>query len=103
MDFRKGNVTGYLKFFFQCIIDQCNSFISKIKRVKEIYIEDMKIAQKINSGYAYKIMQILMTQIVFTKKEVEELSCASKVTVLRIIDSLVQLGIIVPDSTANKK
>lgn len=47
MECRKGNVTGYIKFFLQCVIDQCNSYINKIERIKEIYREDMeKISNK---------------------------------------------------------
>lgn len=27
MELRRGNVTGYIKFFLQCVIDQCSSYI----------------------------------------------------------------------------
>ena len=27
---RKGNMSGFIKFFLQCIIEQCNNYISKI-------------------------------------------------------------------------
>lgn len=42
MECRKGNVVKYIKFFLQCVIDQCNSYIYKINRIKEVYKEDME-------------------------------------------------------------
>ena len=49
------------------------------------------------------IMPVIMKQIVFTKKEVEEASGVSKNIVSRIINELVQLEIIVPDLSVIKK
>lgn len=103
MESRKGNFLGYIKFFLQCIIDQCNSYIYKIKKIKEIYYEDMEKVKTIRGGLIYKIMPILMTQIVFTKKEIETLSEISFNSVSRIIDQLVELGIIVKDDTVTKR
>ena len=34
---RKGNMSGFTKFFLQCIIEQCNNYISKINMIKSIY------------------------------------------------------------------
>ena len=34
---RKGNMIGFIKFFLQCVIEQCNNYISKIIRIKNIY------------------------------------------------------------------
>lgn len=48
MECRRGNIAGYIKFFLQCIIDQCNSYIFKIEKIKEIYRQDMK------KGYRYQ-------------------------------------------------
>ena len=84
MECRKGNVAGYIKFFLQCIVDQCNAYIFKLERIKEIYKEDMK-------------------QIVFTKKEIQEMSGVSINVVSRIINQLVELNVIVPDTTVMKK
>ena len=103
MECRKGNVAGYIKFFLQCIIDQCNSYIVKLERIKEIYKEDIETIKNINGNSVYKIMPVIMKQIVFTKKEVEVLSGLSVNTVSKIINQLVDLNIIVPDSTIIKK
>lgn len=68
MECRKGNVAGYIKFFLQCVIDQCNAYIYKLEKIKEIYKEDMKAIQAIKGNSVYRIMPVIMKQIVFTKK-----------------------------------
>lgn len=103
MECRRGNVAGYIKFFLQCIIDQCNAFIYKLDRIKEIYKEDMKTIEVIKGNSVYRIMPVIMKQIVFTKKEVQELSGVSVNVVSKIINELVALNVIVPDSTKIKK
>lgn len=103
MECRRGNVAGYLKFFLQCVVDQCNAYIYKLERIKEIYKEDMNTIEAIKGNSVYKIMPVIMKQIVFTKKEVQELSGVSTNVVSRIIKQLVDLKVIVPDSTMVKK
>ena len=103
MECRRGNVAGYLKFFLQCVIDQCNAYIYKIERIKDIYKADMKTIEAIRGNSVYRIMPVIMKQIVFTKKEVQELSGVSVNVVSNIINQLVELNIIVPDATVVKK
>ena len=103
MECRKGNVTGYIKFFLQCVIDQCNSYINKIERIKEIYREDMEKIKVIKGNSVYRIMPVIMKQIVFTKKEVQEMSGVSVNVASNIISQLVDLKIIIPDSAIVKK
>ena len=103
MECRRGNVAGYIKFFLQCIVDQCNAYIFKLERIKEIYKEDMKTIEAIKGNSVYKIMPIIMKQIVFTKKEIQEMSGVSINVVSRIINQLVELNVIVPDTTVMKK
>lgn len=100
---RKGNMTGFIKFFLQCVIEQCNSYIAKIVRIKNIYAKDIKTIKSIKGNSVYKIMPIIMKQIVFTKKEIEDISGVSKSTVSNIIDQLVRLGILINDSSYAKK
>lgn len=103
MECRRGNVIGFIKFFLQCIIDQCSNYIRKIEKIKNIYREDMKKIECIKGNSIYKIMPILMKQIVFTKKEVQELSGVSINVVSNIINKLAELDVIVKDSTIMKK
>lgn len=103
MECRKENVVKYIKFFLQCVIDQCNSYIYKINRIKEVYKEDMKKIKVIRGNSVYRIMPVIMKQIVFTKKEVQDLSGVSVNVVSSIINQLVELNILVPDTKVIKK
>ena len=103
MEYRRGNIAGFIKFFLQCVIDQCFSYIYKIEKVKAIYKEDMKTIETIKGNSVYKIMPVIKKQIVFTKKEIEEASGVSVNVVSRIIDQLVELNILVKDPTVMKK
>ena len=103
MECRRGNVAGYIKFFLQCVMDQCNAYIHKIERMKQIYKEDMETIKAIKGNSVYRIMPVIMKQIVFTKKEVQEISGVSQNVVSSLINQLVNLKIIVPDSTKVKK
>lgn len=103
MESRRGNISGFIKFFLQCVIDQCSSYIYKITKIKEIYREDMKKIEAIKGNSVYRIMPIIMKQIVFTKKEVQQESGVSVNVVSNIINQLVALKIIIPDTTIIKK
>lgn len=103
MECRKGNVAGYIKFFLQCVIDQCNAYTYKLERIKAIYREDMETIKAVKGNSVYRVMPVLMKQIVFTKKEVQEQSGVSVNVVSKIINQLVDLKVIVPDSTVVKK
>lgn len=103
MESRKGNLAGFIKFFLQCVIDQCSSNIYKIEKVKDIYREDMKKIEIIKGNSVYRIMPVIMQQIVFTKKEIQEETGISANAVSNIINQLVEIGVIVPDKTVAKK
>ena len=100
---RRGNMIGFIKFFLQCIIEQCNNYILKIVRIKQIYVNDMRRIKAIKGNSVYRIMPVIMKQIVFTKKEVEEESGVSKNIVSNIINQLVELGILETDNNYAKK
>ena len=99
---RKGNMLGFIKFFLQCIIEQCENYIAKINRIKQIYNEDMEKIKLLKRNVMYRIMPIMMQQIVFTKKEIENLSGVSRNAVSTAIDKLVQMNILVEDYTYAK-
>lgn len=99
---RNGNMLGFIKFFLQCVIEQCNNYIAKINRIKKIYNNDLEKVKSLNSNAVFRIMPVILHQIVFTKKEIEEESGVSRNTVSNLIDQLVDLQILVPDSTYAK-
>ena len=99
---RNGNLLGFIKFFLQCIIEQCNSNITKINRIQKIYEKDMELIKSLNSNAVYRIMPSIMHQIVFTKKEIVKESGVSRNTVSSLIDKLEKLGILIKDSNYAK-
>ena len=100
---RKGNMLGFIKFFLQCIIEQCNNYILKINRIKQIYKNDMEKIKSINGNTIYRIMPVAMKQIVFTKKEIVDETGVSRNIVSKRIDELVRLGILEIDTVYAKK
>ena len=100
---RKGNMLGFIKFFLQCIIEQCNNYILKINRIKQIYKTDMEKIKTINGNAIYRIMPSVMKQIVFTKTEIVEETGVSRNVVSDRIDELVKIGILEIDTTYAKK
>lgn len=103
MELRKGNVTGYLKFFLQCVIDQCSGYLYRIEKVKRIFKEDMEAVDTIKGNSIYKIMPIIKRQVVITKKELSDLSGVSVNVTSKLVDKLVELNILVKDSSVMKK
>lgn len=99
---RKGNMLGFIKFFLECIIEQCNNYIAKINRIKQIYNNDVKRLKELNSNAVYRIMPAILHQIVFTKKEIEEESGVSRNTVSKLIDKLVEMNILETTSSYAK-
>ena len=100
---RRGNLIGFVKFFLHCIIEQCNTYILKINRIKQIYRKDMEKIKNIKGNSIYKIMPIVMKQIVFTKNEIAQESEVSRNVVSDKIEELVKMGILEMDTTYAKK
>ena len=104
MECRNGNVSGYLKFFMQCIIDQCNGYIYKLQNMKKIYSEDMQIIKEnIKGASVYLVMEEIIQQVVFTVQEITDATNISRNTVANIVKQLVELNIVQPDTTVMKK
>lgn len=100
---RKGNMLGFIKFFLQCIIEQCNNYIYKINKIKIIYNQDYGKIKEIKGGSIHIVMPIIMRQIVFTVNEVVQESGLSRNTINRLLSKLIDLDIIVPDNKYAKK
>ena len=100
---RNGNMIQFIKFFLQCIIEQCNNYIYKIYKIKQIYKKDMELVKNIKGKSVYLIMPSILKQVIFTKKDIELDTKISRNVVSKVIDQLIQLGIIELDSTVAKK
>lgn len=100
---RKGNMIGFIKFFLQCVIEQCNNYILKLNRIRQIYKVDMDKIKSIKGNSIYRIMPVIMKQIVFTKSEIVQESGVSRNVVSTLIDNLVKLNILEKDTSYAKK
>ena len=100
---RNGNMIQFIKFFLQCIIEQCNNYIYKIYKIKQIYKKDMELVKNIKGKSVYLIMPSILKQVIFTKKDIELDTKISRNVVSKVIDQLIQLGIIELDNTVAKK
>ncbi len=103
MEYRRGNITAYIQFFLQCVIDQCTSYIYKINKIKEIYKKDTDKIKSIKGNTIYKLMPIISKQVVFTKQELIDLSGISTNAVARAITQLLDANIIIKDNSYRKK
>lgn len=103
MEYRRGNITAYIQFFLQCVIDQCTSYIYKINKIKEIYKKDTDKIKSIKGNTIYKLMPIISKQVVFTKQELIDLSGISTNAVARAITQLLDANIIIKDDSYRKK
>lgn len=102
MESRRGNISGFIKFFLQCVIDQCVVNINKLERIKYVYREDMMKIEVIKGSSIYKIMPIILRQVVFTKKEIIESTGVSSSTVSNLLSKLIELEIVVKDESVIK-
>lgn len=99
---RNGNMTGFIKFFLQCIIEQCNNYIYKIYKIKDQYKADLEAVKCIKGKSVYLVMPAILKTVIFTKKDIEKETGLSRNSVSNIIEQLVQLDIIEHDVTYTK-
>lgn len=59
--------------------------------------------ETIHSATLYKIMPILLSQVVFTKKELEDMTGLSKSTINRTIQKMEELNVVSYDDSVRKR
>ena len=68
---RNGNFNGFIRFFLQCVIDQCTRNIGRIEKINRVYDEDEEtIKKEINGSLVLKLHPLIMNKIVFILKNV---------------------------------
>lgn len=103
MNSRRGNLESFISFFMQCIIDQCSNYIRKLEIIKSIYKEDSEKIKTIKGGSIHTVFPIMMNKVVFTKEHIKEQTNLAPSTIARIINQLLDLGILVDISRGRKK
>lgn len=92
---RNGNFNGFIRFFLQCVIDQCTRNIGRIEKINRVYDEDEEtIKKEINGSLVLKLHPLMMKKIVFTATEMSEELGAHINSINNILNRLVKLNII---------
>ncbi len=92
---RNGNVDGFVKFFLQCVIDQCTRNINRIEKINKVYDEDERILKEnIRGSMVLKMHPLMMKKIVFTAGEMGDELNAHINTVNIILKKMVEMNIV---------
>lgn len=92
---RSGNIEGFIKFFLQCVIDQCTRNIGRIENINKVYDEDEEIIkQNINGSIVLKMHPLMMKKIVFTAQEMSEELDVHINSINNVLSKLVELNIV---------
>ena len=92
---RNGNIEGFIKFFLQCVIDQCTRNIGRIENINKVYDEDEEIIkQSISGSIVLKMHPLMMKKIVFTAQEMSEELDVHINSINNVLSKLVELNIV---------
>lgn len=95
---RIGNVDGFIRFFLQCVIDQCTRNIGRIEKINKVYDEDEQIIKEnINGSIVLRMHPLMMKKIVFTVQEMSEELGVHINSVNNILNRMVELNIVVKE------
>ena len=92
---RNGNVDGFIRFFLQCVVDQCTRNINRIEKINKVYDEDEQtIKENIKGSIVLKMHPLMIKKIVFTPNEIANELKVHINSVLGILNKLIKLGIV---------
>lgn len=95
---RIGNVDGFIRFFLQCVVDQCTRNIGRIEKINKVYDEDDETIKKnIKGSIVLKMHPLMMKKIVFTAQEMADELDVHINSVNNILNKMVELNIIVKE------
>lgn len=101
-DSREGNYLPFIKFFLNCIVDQCRANIYRINRMNEIYEEDkILIDQNIGGSVILKMFPYAMSKVVFSAGEISKDLNISQTSINKVLGKLTDLNILVKEKKTN--
>ncbi|NLC47796.1 MAG: Fic family protein [Tenericutes bacterium] len=88
----------FIKFILQCIINQCNLNIKKIKKLNKIYESDLELFKKeIGGTTIYKVYPAIIKNIVFTTNDIVT-ECKLHInSVNKVLNKLVDSGFLIKE------
>jgi Fic family protein len=92
------NIDAFIKFILECIIDQCNLNIKRIKQLNKIYHTDLGEFKKVIGGTTiYKVYPFIIKKICFTTNDVVT-ECKLHInSVNKVLNKLVEHGYLVKE------
>lgn len=101
---RNGNVEGFIRFFLQCVIDQCTRNINRIERINKVYNDDTElISTHVKGSLILKMHPLMMRNIVFTAEEMSEELGAHINSVKTKLNELISLGMVAKEKKIGTK
>ncbi len=95
---RNGNIDGFIRFFLQCVIDQCTRNIGRIEKINRVYNEDEEtIKQNIKGSIVLKMHPLMMKKIVFTAQEMADELNVHINSILNILNKLIELNVVIKE------
>ncbi len=92
---RNGNIDGFIRFFLQCVVDQCTRNINRIEKINKVYDEDeTTIKNNLNGSIVLRMHPLMMKKIVFTPNEMADELGVHVNSIMNILNKLVELGIV---------
>ncbi len=92
------DVNAFIKFFLQCIIEQCNINIKRIKKLNKIYKKDFdEFKETIKGSTIYKILPIMFKKVVFTTNDIVTECNLHINSVNKVLNKLVAQGYLVKE------
>lgn len=96
------DVNAFVKLFLQCVIDQSNLNIKKIKKLNKIYNNDIEEFKKeIGGTTIYKIYPTMLKKVVFTTNDIVT-ECKLHInSVNKVLNKLVESGYLIKEKKTN--
>ena len=92
------DINKFIKFLLQCIIDQCNINIKKIKKLNKIYTQDLENFKDLIGGTTiYKVYPVIIKKIVFTTQDLVKECDLHINSVNKVLNKLVDKGYLIKE------
>ena len=94
----KEDVNAFIKFFLQCVIEQCSLNIKKIKKLNKIYKTDYeKFKKEIGGTTIFKVYPIILKKVVFTTNDIVSECNIHINSVNKVLNKLVESGYLIKE------
>lgn len=96
------SIEKFILFFLQCVIDQCNKNIKKIKKLNKIYKKDYEdFKTTIGGTTIYKVLPIMLRKVVFTTNDIVTEGKIHINSVNKVLNKLVDKGYLIKEKKKN--